>query len=390
VTCNWVCTIPPSNEIDMHGEGLMARKSDLAILFSYDLDPGWKDIKLIFNHLKNHKQLYLGVGFSINKETLSKHHARFPMYGLIHIKGRRVEYKVEIKDIVPTRKEYYENPDLKPKEWRVYWRGRNIDRKCELILTSISEFSYDTLGLKDIQGNFVKRAPQNFQYVLLPPYDDEVDKEQTILAEKQQEHFQPEPSIELPQWLDSFVKRVHVLQKDSAHPERDHEDLVAGLFELLGYKRTEDIKFRRGRIDILICDNNDPLITIEVKSDWLLSSHNRDHIKQAFNYAHERGTRYVIVTNGNRYVVYDRERGLSYDESLVAEFDLTSPTADTLEVLESLRKGNHSVMTGQTDDENKKKWYSLKTKRYRKKYIIYAIIIIVSVLALFLLNLLLS
>jgi hypothetical protein len=60
------------------------------------------------------------------------------------------------------------------------------------------------------------------------------------------------PSFEPPDWLKNLVGKVNALKNDPGHLERDHEDLVASLFELLGYERTHDIKFRRGNIDIRI------------------------------------------------------------------------------------------------------------------------------------------
>lgn len=148
------------------------------------------------------------------------------------------------------------------------------------------------------------------------------------------------PVVESPHWLKSLTSQIITLKNDSGHLERDHEDIVASLFELLGYKRTSDIKFRRGNIDIRILKDNISMITIEVKASWGLSKDDSKALKQAFNYALQEGTPYVILTNGEVYYLYDRRKGLSYKEHFVAEINLTKMTAEKEKILESLKKEN--------------------------------------------------
>lgn len=143
----------------------------------------------------------------------------------------------------------------------------------------------------------------------------------------------PEP----PDWLKDLANKVIALKNDPGHLERDHEDLVASLFELLGYRRIHDIKFRRGNIDIRIEKNNTPLITVEVKADWSLSPDNRGALNQAYNYALETGTPFVIITNGDRYCIYDRRQGMSYKDNLIADLTITRMDQDGTNNLESLR-----------------------------------------------------
>ena len=148
-----------------------------------------------------------------------------------------------------------------------------------------------------------------------------------------------EEAIAPPDWLRPLTEDVKLLQDDADNQERDHEDLVARFFEILGYRRTKEIKFRRGRIDVLITKDDAPLITIEVKQDWSLSPSNKDYVAQAYRYAHELGTRHVIVTNGDRYLVYDRDMGRTYDENLSADFQLTALREEDLASIEGLRRG---------------------------------------------------
>jgi hypothetical protein len=147
-------------------------------------------------------------------------------------------------------------------------------------------------------------------------------------------------NIDTPSWLKTHVEKIKALKKDQGHLERDHEDLVASFFELLGYERIHDIKFRRGNIDIRIEKNNKPLITIEVKADWNLSPESRSALTQAFNYANETGTPYVIITNGDRYCIYDKRQGLSYDEKLILDICLTSASENNANSLLRLKKDN--------------------------------------------------
>jgi hypothetical protein len=149
---------------------------------------------------------------------------------------------------------------------------------------------------------------------------------------------QPRPIFIPPSWLSGLIERVEALKMDQGHLERDHEDLVASLFELLGYERTRDIKFRRGNIDIRIEKDNKPIITIEVKADWALSPETRDVLRQAYSYAQETGTPFVIITNGDRYCVYDRRKGLSYKENLVIDCKLTDLDDASIQYLNRLRK----------------------------------------------------
>lgn len=148
------------------------------------------------------------------------------------------------------------------------------------------------------------------------------------------------PSFAPPDWLNNLIGKVTALKNDPGHLERDHEDLVASLFELLGYERIHDIKFRRGNIDIRIEKNNTPFVTVEVKADWGLSSDSRGALSQAYNYANETGTPFVVITNGDRYCIYDRRQGMSYEENLIANFSITSVDQEGIKKLNSLRKEN--------------------------------------------------
>ena len=132
--------------------------------------------------------------------------------------------------------------------------------------------------------------------------------------------------------------QIEILKKDKEHKERAHESLVESLFEILGYSKFTDIKHRQGRIDISIEVEGIPFIVVEVKKDWNLSRHDMKVIRQAFNYALESGGRYVIITNGDYYAVYDQDRGRSYDDMFIGDFCVSKVPHINLEVLSVLQK----------------------------------------------------
>lgn len=145
-----------------------------------------------------------------------------------------------------------------------------------------------------------------------------------------------------PKEIDDVIALVRVLRDDPGHLERDHEALVGKLFEALGWRSITEIKFQRGNIDIRIDDGDRPILAIEVKADWALSEGSVAAVRQAFGYALESGSRYVVVTNADRYFVYDRLHGLSREKAYVGSFELTDLSQAGLDLLlrltpESLR-----------------------------------------------------
>jgi predicted Mrr-cat superfamily restriction endonuclease len=141
-----------------------------------------------------------------------------------------------------------------------------------------------------------------------------------------------------PPELEVVIQAVEALRKEREHKERAHESLVEEFFVALGYEKHTEIKYRQGRVDVAIEAAGNTLLVVEVKAVWDLSSRNgRDAIKQAYNYAHEQGVRYVVVTNGNDYMLFDRLRGLSWENNLLGEFQLTTLDHEDLATIERLR-----------------------------------------------------
>jgi hypothetical protein len=146
-------------------------------------------------------------------------------------------------------------------------------------------------------------------------------------------------------WLHSFLpgipkirERILKLQDDQGHQERDHESLVEEFLVFLGYKISEDFNYRRGRIDICIQRNGNPHVIIEVKRDWPLCRDSKEVVRQAFHYALEHGARYVIITNGDYYALFDQQRGLSYDDKFVLEFTISKLEPSEFNLMAQIRK----------------------------------------------------
>ena len=141
-----------------------------------------------------------------------------------------------------------------------------------------------------------------------------------------------------PEFLKPLIQRIDVLRKDGAHQERDHESLVEDFFVSIGYGRQTDVKFRRGRIDLTISSEGLQLAIVEAKRTWDLDFENAvEHIKQAYQYAHESGVRHVIVTNGDDYILFDRLKGLSWESNLLGVWKLTALREEDLKIIDRVR-----------------------------------------------------
>jgi hypothetical protein len=153
----------------------------------------------------------------------------------------------------------------------------------------------------------------------------------------------PEPAkikYVVPDYLKSVVRVVEQLKDDPNHQERAHESLVEDFFCAIGYEKHKDIKYRQGRMDISIWDGNNPLVIVEVKRDWNIYNNRHGAVEQAYKYALDQGMRYVLVTNGDYYVVFDRLKGLSYNSNVIGEFRITALEEEHLTIINRLKREN--------------------------------------------------
>lgn len=196
--------------------------------------------------------------------------------------------------------------------------------------------------------------PQEIDLILScynnPKYDKYANKEDSIKKitnMKMSQKNEIDIEKEKPNFINPFenyenlLKDINSLKADRDHKERAHESLVETFFINLGYVKHKDIQYRKGRIDISIVKDSKPLIVIEVKKDWNLQIKNKNReLQQAYNYALENGSRYIILTNGDYYLFLDRLKGLSYSENIVGEFQLTNLKTEDNKIIQKLKKGN--------------------------------------------------
>jgi Holliday junction resolvase-like predicted endonuclease len=149
------------------------------------------------------------------------------------------------------------------------------------------------------------------------------------------------PVFVAPDFLKGILSSIAVLKADPNHQEPAHESLVADFLGTLGYEKHRDIKYQQGRVDISLWDGNSLLVIVEVKKDWNLSLYNNpEAVQQAYRYSLDAGSRYVILTNGDYYAVFDRLKGLSTTSNLIGEFRLTTLQEEDLETIRRISRDN--------------------------------------------------
>ena len=148
----------------------------------------------------------------------------------------------------------------------------------------------------------------------------------------------PSDKINIPAEFQKLVEDINRLKTKKDHAERAHESLVEDFYMILGYKKIDEIAWRINNSDILIKADNKNLIVNEVKRDWQLNRHHTDVKKQAYNYALEMGIRFVVMTNGDYYAIFDRGTGYSYEDHFIGDFVLSKMTEDKLQYIDFIRK----------------------------------------------------
>jgi Holliday junction resolvase-like predicted endonuclease len=145
------------------------------------------------------------------------------------------------------------------------------------------------------------------------------------------------PKTVAPDYLKAVIGAIERLKSDPNHQERAHESLVEDFFCAIGYEKHQNIKYRQGRVDISIWHGDRVLVVLEVKKDWNLSLYNSpETIKQAYKYALDQGGRYVIMTNGDYYAIFDRLKGLSLSSNLIGEFRLTALEDEDVSIIQRM------------------------------------------------------
>jgi Holliday junction resolvase-like predicted endonuclease len=144
-----------------------------------------------------------------------------------------------------------------------------------------------------------------------------------------------------PAFLEPILRCIEILTRDPQHQERAHESLVEDFLAALGYHKHEDIRYRQGRVDITLRAQGRSIAVVEVKRAWDLSIYSASSaIQQAYGYALSQGIRYVVVTNGDTYLLFDRLKGLSFESNLLAEIRLSALEEEDLTIIDRLRPEN--------------------------------------------------
>lgn len=120
-------------------------------------------------------------------------------------------------------------------------------------------------------------------------------------------------------------------------PERNMEDLVKEFLLRLGLPRAA-VRFQIGHIDVAVDgQNGKPLFVFEVKRSLLNPNARTDALRQGFDYANRTGARYVVISDADRYEIYDRKRGLDHATMLCGAFQLTAFRAEDAAILDIFR-----------------------------------------------------
>jgi len=140
----------------------------------------------------------------------------------------------------------------------------------------------------------------------------------------------PRHAIRVP---DEFIGAV---RNSSDRGEEEKRQLVAQFFrEVLGYTRTR-VQSEDKHNDVRVYNRRkEPWLVVEVKSSLQNARDRRGARRQGFDYAHRGGMRFVVISDGDYYEVFDRCAGgrLRYDEMHQGSFSLTSLRARDADLL---------------------------------------------------------
>jgi hypothetical protein len=142
---------------------------------------------------------------------------------------------------------------------------------------------------------------------------------------------------------EALITRIHSL---ASLPERNHEDVVKELLLRLGFDASE-IVFQKGRIDLCVLTQDRKTAAIfEVKRTIAVESERTGARRQGMDYASQTGALIIVVTDGDRFDIYDRRKGHDYDAMLCGSFKLTAFRDTDAKTLDLLRPDNlRSVRT---------------------------------------------
>lgn len=230
------------------------------------------------------------------------------------------------------------------KQYEKPWVNVVLIGKLSVYKNLSNELVNKILYFKDTNGNKVTKNFFSFrddetisQFLKRSPYQTpEVNQSHIQLETKSILRKKATKTVHIPHELNNIINNIKELHSNN-FSERDNESLVEKFFTFLGFKSPREIRFQSGRVDIGIFKDDEPLMVIEVKKDLNLSYKNGSVVKQAYKYSLENGSRFVIITNGDYYGVFDRDRGRSIKSNFVADFKLTELNDDDAKTIELLK-----------------------------------------------------
>ena len=124
-----------------------------------------------------------------------------------------------------------------------------------------------------------------------------------------------------------------------------------------------------GRADYaLMVDGGTPSIIVEAKN---LGRRVDDGISQSISYCIERGIKYFVVTNGDRWEVYETHNPVPIAEKLVVEFSVRNASQGTIMKMLWLWRGNFKsdtpAVTNVPQNKLAERGQAVATKRIRQK-----------------------
>lgn len=136
---------------------------------------------------------------------------------------------------------------------------------------------------------------------------------------------------------ETFLKRI---QSIIGLPERNHEDIVKEFLIRNGFDDASII-FQLGRIDLCIIGSNRKAFAVfEVKCNIAIKTEKTDALRKGIDYANQTGALIVVLTDGDRYEIYDRRRGHDYDSMICGKFQLTAFREADVSILQLLQPKN--------------------------------------------------
>jgi hypothetical protein len=136
---------------------------------------------------------------------------------------------------------------------------------------------------------------------------------------------------------DALINRIKSV---IGQPERNMEDVVKELLVRLGHPPNR-IVFQRGRVDLILQDGSGkPAFVFEVKRSIASESERAKALRQALDYANQTGAQFIVITDADRYTIYDRHRRYDFGSQFCGSFQLTHFYASSEAVLDLLRNRN--------------------------------------------------